>query len=89
MGQQIADPFAALAVLPPAPGALHDMAGIGLKQLDAAAGIERLPVAANQLRLVVECIALARGTGHEELDDTLRLGAMVQAAVEVLASRER
>ena len=40
MRKQVADPVAALAVLPPFPGAGHDGARLALKQLDLAAGIE-------------------------------------------------
>ena len=41
------------------------------------------PLPLDQLRLVVERVDLAGGAGHEELDDALGLGRVVQAAVEV------
>ena len=66
---QIADPFAALAALPPLPGALHARAGVALKQFDLLARIKRLAVAANQLRLVIERVALARRARHKQLHD--------------------
>ena len=42
--QQTADPLAALAKLPPFPGARHHGARLALKELDLAAGIELLAV---------------------------------------------
>ena len=49
-------------------------AGTALEQLDLLAGIERLAVPLDQLRLVVERVALAGGARHEELHDALGLG---------------
>jgi hypothetical protein len=82
---QAAHPFAALAVLLPIPRALHHFAGIALEQLDLAAGIELLPTALDQPRLVVERVALTGRAGHEQLHDAARLRAMMQAAVEFRA----
>ena len=53
--------------------------GLLWKQLDFAAGIELLAVALDQLRLVVEGVALAGGAGHEELHDALGFRRMMQA----------
>ena len=79
----------ALAVLLPAPGAGQARAGKALKQLDLFARIERLAVALDQLGLVVERVALAGGAGHEQLDDPLGLGPMMQAAVQIGAPGPR
>jgi len=70
-------------VLPPAPGAFHHGAGRALEQFDMAAGVERLTVAADQLRLVIESVALAGGPGHEHLHDALGFRGMVQSAVQL------
>ena len=80
---EIADPAAALAVLPPFPGAGHHRAGLALEQLDLAARIELLAVPLDQRRLVVERVALAGRARHEELNDALGPGAVMQPAVEL------
>ena len=71
---EVADPFATLAVLLPAPGAGHAIAWIALKQLDLLARIEGLAVAANELGLVIEGIDLADNAGTEDLQHTPGLG---------------
>ncbi len=45
--------------------------GTRLEQLDLLAGIPRFAVVADQARLVIERVALAGGTGHEQLNDAL------------------
>ena len=75
---QVAHPFAAVAVLPPGPGAFHALPGVALEQLDFFARIERLAVAANQLGLVIECIALAGRARHEELHHAFCLRRVMQ-----------
>src|SRR5262249_1236880 len=80
---QVADILAALAVRLPAPRALHARARNALEQFDLAGGVELLAIALDELRLVVEGIDLAGGTGHEELHHALGPGRMVQAAVEL------
>jgi hypothetical protein len=54
-----------------------------LKQLYLSSGIERLAMALYQLWLVIECIDLAGGPGHEELDDSPGSGAMMKTAVQL------
>src|SRR5262249_25910217 len=76
----IINPFATLTVLAPFPRRLHRLAGTGLEQFDLLAGIPLLAVIAYKARLVVEGVALAGGTGHEQLNDTLRLGSEVRPA---------
>jgi hypothetical protein len=79
MREQATDPFAAFAMLLPIPGALHDGAGIALKEFDFAAGIELLAVTLDEFGFVIKRVALAGGTGHEELHDALGLGGMMHA----------
>ena len=55
--------------------------------LGAVAGIELLAVPLGQPRLVVERVHLAGAAVHEQLDDALDLGPMVQAAVQIVRRR--
>jgi hypothetical protein len=50
-----------------------------LEELYLLTGIPALAVIALQSRFVVEEIEVARSTGHEQLDDTLYPGTMVEA----------
>ena len=59
MRHQAADPLATLSLLPPRPRALHALSRLALEQLDLLARIERLAVAADEIGLVIERIALA------------------------------
>src|SRR5689334_15734833 len=72
MRHQVADPLPTLAPRLPLPGALHDSARLALEQLDLSTRVELLAVTTDQLRLVVERVALARGARHEELHHALR-----------------
>ena len=83
--QQVADPVAALAVLPPFPGAGHDGARLALEQLDLAAGIELPAVSLDERGFVVERVALAGRARHEELHDPGGAGTVMQAAVPLRA----
>jgi hypothetical protein len=74
---QATHPLAALSVLRPLPGRLHDLTGCGLKEFDLFARVPGLGVALDQLRLVVIHVALARRAGHEQLDDSLCRGGMM------------
>ena len=65
---------------------MHHRAGVTLEQLHFAAGVEFLPVALDERGLVIERVALAGGARHEQLHNPLRLGAMMQAAVEIRAA---
>src|SRR5262245_34104459 len=76
-----ADPPAALAVLAPRPRAPEQVPRHAGRRLDMATRVERLPVAPDQLGLVVKGVALAGPAVHEELDDSPDLGRMMQAAV--------
>ena len=80
---EAAHPLAGFAVLFPIPRAFHAGARDALEQFDLAARVERLAVALNQLRFVVEGVQLAGGAGHEHLHDALGLGLVVQTAVEI------
>jgi hypothetical protein len=83
MRQQVADPLAALAVAAPFPGAGHDRTRLALKQLDLAAGIEFLAGSPDDVRFIIECVALTGRARHEELYDPRGTGAVMQAAVPV------
>jgi hypothetical protein len=72
-GDWLAEPLSAVAMLAPPERGLHDFVGRGLEQLDRLAGIKFLAVTFNKRRLVIKRIALARGAGHVELNDALRL----------------
>ena len=77
VGKEAADPFTGLTILLPRPRAGHDGAGIGLKEFDFLAGVPFLAGLGNEAGFVVECVALAGGTGHEELDYALGTGGVV------------
>ena len=66
-------------MLGPIPRARHHGPGAALEELNLSSGVERLPAALDQERLVVEHVALACSPGHKELDDPSGLGRMVQA----------
>src|SRR3954452_1891856 len=77
-------------MLLPRPRAFQTGPRRALEQLDLAAGVERLAVTPDQLRLVIKGVHLAGSTGHEQLDDAPGPGPVVQTAVEVgLAQAER
>ena len=78
---EIADPLAALAVLPPFPRAGHHGAGLALEQLDLAPRVELLAVLLDQRRLIVKRVALAGRARHEQVNDSLGPGEMMQPAV--------
>src|SRR5882672_169785 len=80
---QIADPTATVAVLFPVPGTFHAGPRFALEKFDLAARVEFLSVAFEQLRLVIEGIALAGGAGHEKLHHATGAGAVMQTAVEL------
>src|SRR5205085_6994651 len=63
---QVTHPFAALAILLPAPRTFQTGAGITLKQLDLFAGVKWLPMALDQLRFIVIHVALAGCARHKE-----------------------
>ena len=79
------DPAAALPVLLERERRLHQVAGRAGDALGllAGAGVERLAVPLLQFRLVVERVRLADAAVHEQLNDALDLGGVVQAAVEL------
>jgi hypothetical protein len=78
--QGAADPAAALPVLFPLEGRLHDGARrAGYGGLDAK--IYLLAVPLDQLRLVVERVHLADAAVHEELDDPADPGGVVRDRV--------
>ena len=60
-----------------------------LERLDVFAEVRFFSVPFYQLRLEVEQIDVARATGHEELDDALGLGLVVQAAIRALWEHRR
>src|SRR5207247_4545243 len=82
VGKNAADPPPALAELLEFKGAAHHVAGGAGRRFDAhaVAGIELLPVAPDQLRLVIEGVALTYAAVHEELDDALHLRRVVGPA---------
>jgi len=86
---QAAKPFSGLAVRLPIPRAFHAGPRLALEQLDLAARIEFFAVAFDQLRLVVKRVALARRARHEELNHPLGLGAVMEAAVQLLPRQRR
>jgi hypothetical protein len=69
MGQQIAHPPAALAMLPQSHGRLEHRAWCARRRFDAnpCPGIEWLAVQPLKSRLVIEQVHLARAAIHEEL----------------------
>ena len=81
MRQDAAHPAAALTVLRPRERALHDGARRADARLHALAraGVERLPVFRDQLRLVIEQVALARTAVHEKLDDPFRRRPVIES----------
>ena len=81
--QKIAHPLSTVAMLSPAPWALHHRAGLTLEKLHFFAGIEPLPVPLHEERLIVKGITLACSAGHEELDDALGLGPVVKPAAQL------
>ena len=89
VGDEVAHPFAALAVGLPAPRAFHAHARIALEQLHFFARIKLFAAPLNQLRLVIEGVALARGAGHEKLNHSSGLGAVMKAAVQFGPDRRR
>ena len=78
--QRAAHPPPALPVLRPLEGTLHRRAGRADARLHplAGTGIKDLPVPRDELRLVVEEVALTRPAIHKKLDDALRLGRVMQ-----------
>src|SRR5438270_5700286 len=82
---QVADPFAAMSILLPIPGALHDRSWLALKELDLAARIEFLPCPFDHFGFVIKGVALAGGAGHEELHHPLGTGAMMQTPIPLRA----
>src|SRR5215472_14869273 len=78
MRKQIADPFAALAVLLKLPARLDDASLV----LDATAArrfyFDRLIVHADHRRLIVKGVDVAGPTVHEQKDDTLGFGLEVR-----------
>jgi hypothetical protein len=83
MRDEAANPFPALALPGPIPRAFHHRAGVALKQLHLAARIEFLAATFDEFGFVIEGVALAGATVHEELDDAFDFGAVVETAVEV------
>ena len=79
---EVAHPFAALPVLFPVPRGRHNDAGVALEQLHLLAGVEGQVRLLDERGLVVEGIDLAGGSGHEQLDDALGLGRMVQTVAQ-------
>ena len=67
----------------------HRKAGRSGDRLDPLARIELLSVQLDELGLVVERVALADAAVHEELNDALGLGPVVQPAIESRARRRR
>jgi hypothetical protein len=84
VGEHAAHPRAALAVLRERERRLHQReAGVGAGDgfhLRPVAGVERLAVQRLELRPVEERVHLRHAAVHEELDDALGLGGVVQAA---------
>src|SRR6266576_3088281 len=78
---EIADPFAALAVWFPVPGTFHYRAGIALEQFHFPAGFKFFSTAFDQLRLVIERVTLAGCSRHEQLHHAFGSGPMMRAAV--------
>src|SRR6266436_287745 len=78
---EVADPFAALAVLFPVPGTFHHRARIALEQLHFATGFKFFSAAFDELGFVIERITLAGRSRHEQLHDAFGSGSMMQAAV--------
>src|SRR5580704_2869899 len=76
-------------MLLPFPWTRHHGAGTALKQLDFAAGIELLPVAFEQQRLVVEGVALTRRARHEQLNHALGSRRMIEALALIRAQKLR
>src|SRR5689334_18986501 len=85
---QITHPAATLTRRFPVPRTFHAHPGIALEQFNLPAGIEFFSVATDQFRLVIEHIALARGTRHEELDHPVSLGPVMKSAIELSPRRE-
>src|SRR5690606_21505961 len=85
MRKDARDPSSALAVAPELEGALeHAEIARARDGFDpgAASGIEALAVVARESRLGIEGVDLARAAVEEDLDDTPRAGAVVEAAIE-------
>ena len=79
-GSAAAHPTSALPVLAHANGLFISAPGT-LRLAStciAGAGIEPLPVPGDELRLVVEEVALAGAAGHEKLDNSPGLGRVMQ-----------
>src|SRR3954447_6502815 len=79
---EVADPLSAPAVLLPFPRAFHAIFRGALKEFNFPARIEFLAMPPDQFGLIVERIALARGSGHEQLHDAPGFRAVVNAPVE-------
>src|SRR6266568_8697473 len=78
---EIADPFAALAVLFPIPRTFHHRARIALEQFHFAARFKFFSAAFDELGFVIERITLAGRSRHEQLHDAFGSGPMMKAAV--------
>ncbi len=79
LGEQVADPGAALAVLLKAPGRLEQVEGFAGYDLGAREG-QGLAMVTLQERLVIEGVHLRRSAVHEEEDDALGAGGEVRLA---------
>jgi hypothetical protein len=80
VGEEIAHPLAALAMLAEFPIASLAVAGFRREELQLARGVEGLPVAPLQLGLVVPGVHLAQAAGTEDLDDGFRFRGIVGRA---------
>ncbi len=78
-------------MLSPVEGAFHDGAGHTDASFHALAiaGVERLSMPGDQLRLVVVQVALAGSARHEQLNHAAHFSRMMQATVESGVRRHR
>jgi len=84
--EDAADPAAGLTVLFEFEGTLHDGAGNAGGGFDAGARIKLLAVEFGEEGFGVEGIALADAAVHEELDDALGFGSVVEVIAEEAVS---
>src|SRR5262245_60882408 len=83
MWNDVAHPSPRLAVLFPVVRAFHQIAWLARGGFDFFSRIELVAAAFDHLRYVTEQIALVRPAIHEQLNDSLHLCWMMQAAVEL------
>ena len=72
--QQVADPAAALAVLPEGPIALLAVPRLRGEELHVAGRVERRAIPLHELGLVVKRVEVREAAGAEDVDHRLRLG---------------